>query len=623
MPGRGLHRLDARPRETPALAGLIVGCRAVARARLMPHARAVLHTRPDEPSPSLFRRWRNKLGLGEPPPLRARRPGPLSLYVWLSFPVIAGPEATLDDHRKTIILEKTAKRRTLDLPIRASVLAGQGRRIATSTTKNTCSKSNGRGNPAALQPFKRKMNYMTTQRTGKPAAARAGFIMSLVTNPAFFPDSRGKIPSCVGHPQLALHFTNRQVEPERLFRDRENLDGQKYPMVDVHLIIRVGRFSRKFDRWQENAVSLSSEVSKAQVGLLQAAERIKQLEAERTAHFSGLAGYADLLAACEAAERRVAELGEEREEKGYFNTKEKELLDLRREQAAGLGARRMALEKTNPWSKEEELAKLREQSHRLNSEIKRLRRESRSERNQREFLNAYLQENGIPHLPDRLFKLMLKRKIVLYALEPGNPPPATDRRGIPLAKRTVENLTAEGGTAAAVSYAPCDMELSIPWTDVFAGMQVNCADKLFVPGGGEKKFFVYAVRAPEDPDKANQTKHWDRLGTVVVGCFPTDDERGWAVILCRRHWLEVSKNLDLIRSQPIITYLLPFWPDASQQKLVSTPANEQPARTPPLAGRGESAQVAAAPAPPAEIGEGTTEPGESNVAPAPRTITDN
>lgn len=395
---------------------------------------------------------------------------------------------------------------------------------------------------------------------------RSSLTLSLITNGERLRKG-DKVPSNVGHTQLRLHFTNQEQGRSKLISDRNTPDdkAETYPQVDTHLLVRVGEGSRKFGQYLDTAIGMTEQMAAARAELADIRGELKAIRAK-------MPGYAELLRKYRDAEEETKKLEREVGMKSRKNKRSreqeldllrfKELLGFKRSERDGLDSQLDAILDANPADKARLAALLKDDEKKL-SEISAIYIALQDDEEfVKDTLKRYLADERLGNLPEhkdakQVFDLILNHQITLYSLELSGKC-QTDRLGVPLAEKV--RRSADGAPSTEVF--PCDKELSIPWDYVFTGM-TTLANNLYRPGEqGAQKHFVFANPAEAPARKEDSLANVD---SVVVGCMPTYTKdrrvRGWAVIIRKRQWAEIMRNLDKYRLSGIIEQFLKFCPD--------------------------------------------------------------
>ncbi|HWQ99593.1 MAG TPA: hypothetical protein VN397_01960 [Candidatus Methylomirabilis sp.] len=458
---------------------------------------------------------------------------------------------------------------------------------------------------------------MTTEENDRPTRIRSGITLNLITNSDAF-----RTPKKVGHPQIALTFTNQVLGRSKLFRDRKVADEKAtlYPHVDIHLVVRVGDFSRKFDDYLEEAITDDDKTRSARDALRAAETELQAVDIACQEHFAKVPGFAERLTKFDAAKREIKRLVDRRNQKRFLTYDQKKLLRESEEKTDRLDRELMDLRAANPAPVDlPRRDALRKAVRAAQADLEDTHHELRKEKYAKKMLRSFLGERGIPNLPEKVFDAIAKGDIVLYELELSDPPVPTDRRGVPMCTRERKGVRTNPEDGATVQtwteMAPCSQELSIPWSHVLKAMEPANLNQAYMPGSrrSRKKHFVYA---PIDRTEAVSLEDPARyVDSIVIGALPVHDkegdEPGWAVIIRKKQWVEVVRNIDVFRASGLLEQLLTFWPDASHNKLASQTVEETDddegeaeAATPTVAG---SAPVPAA-APVTETRPATDEP---------------
>lgn len=437
---------------------------------------------------------------------------------------------------------------------------------------------------------------------------RSCLTLSLITNPERLLGKGKKVRSELGHTQLRLHFTNQERDDCRLIRDRnapKDATVATYRQVDTHLLIRVGEGSRKLGQYMDVEIGKNDHMVAARKGLAVIREELEAVRAK-------IPGYSELLREYRKMESDIEKLDHKLEkqfsERGFKDRRDLELRRMKREKRDGFDNQLAGLLEANPADKARLETLLKDREQKL-AEIEAIDNALRQDEEfAKEVLKRYLADEKLGNLPEhedkdakKVFNFILKGQIVLYALELSGKC-QTDRLGVPLAEKVEHAADGAPGT----ELVPCDRELSIPWDYVFTGMTTHM-NNLYRPGErGAQKHFVFA-----NPTEAQSQKEDDlaKVDSVMVGCMPSHakDERGygWAVIIRKRQWAEVMKNLDFYRTSGIIKLFLECCPDpnpparkpeakeSKPEAEADMPQAEEPAEEPRQTGEpaGSSASV--------------------------------
>lgn len=387
----------------------------------------------------------------------------------------------------------------------------------------------------------------------------SGFTLNLTTSSALL-----KTDKRVGCPQLALTFTNQVIGRTRLFMHR-NVKGDavpRFPQVDTHLVARVGEYSRKFEEFLKVDVEGDPDLAKAVEAHETAIDKARDVERLCREHFEKIEGFKELEGAIDAQEKKVRRL-QKSNRRGNLDADVREADEALRE----LYRERTELKAANPAPvTQQETTRLRNAEERSKGAVEDAwQRLLHGSKHRKHVLGKYLGQKRVKltKLPENLMHAIAEHAVELYELETDAVPLPTDARGIPGARLGVVTKEDDKVVYSEMSCA-CDREVSMPWRHVLTALKPAHLNQLYRPGNRER-LFVYAQLDADKPLTDDPVKSVD---TLVIGAFPRGKhDVGWALILRNREWIQVIRNIDVIRTSGILEQLLPFWPDESHEKL--------------------------------------------------------
>lgn len=456
---------------------------------------------------------------------------------------------------------------------------------------------------------------------------RSALTLSLITNGELL--RKGGSGLLVGHPQLALTFTNQTQGKSRLFGARNMKDKRpsEYLKVDTHLVIHVGEYSRKFDDFLDGVIAKDKKMVKAHERLTATESELKDMRAACERHFAEVPGFTELQANLDAAKRGVEELAALRRKRSLTRFENKYLRE-HHEKIDQLKQELNALRAANPAPVDQRrMDALREREEGARMDVEEVYDEL-YERMRKDKLGDFLKKNGVANLDGKMYDAIARGDAVLYALEinhPAWPAIETDRCGMPYCMKLQEvhrdEKDEQGNDVIdrinVLDEAPCDQTLSIPWDYVFTGMGSDWMNKPYLPGARGQKHFVQTMYTPDQSEEEEKEKdHYKNIDNVVIGRLPdhTEGKRkpGWAVIIRKKQWIEILRSLDIFRSSGLIEQFLKFCPDPnppsrkSSSQAVEKAGEDKPERKAdqPLA---EGTSVASVPT----ASEAAEEPGQT------------